>query len=101
MKDNRIQAAIAILQFHANNFPEMLYLPEYQQLKQRELAMYRSLVAGNDVKLAHDLYISAICELDDTITSLTDFEKSQLKVERVKEFEDDWFERMDDSAGIS
>ncbi len=83
-RDTKIQAAVALLRYHANTAPEIVLLPEFYQVKQREVALlYATLVDESD-ELAKDLYISAITELHETIESMTEQDRIALRGGRKK-----------------
>jgi serine/threonine-protein kinase RIO1 len=89
--NNKIQAALSLLQYHVHNVPESIYLPEFYQTRTREAALLRAVINGDDVDSAAVLYVSAISEFDEVVSSLTVEERFSLRSSNKKEIDDAWF----------
>lgn len=85
-RDTKVQAAVALLRYHANTTPEILLLPEFYQVKQREVALLYVTMTEESDELAKDLYVSAITELHQTIESMSEQDIIALRGGRLKGF---------------
>lgn len=92
-KDNvQIQAALSLLQYHLANTPQATTLPEFKQVRQREIALLRSIMYNGNVDFAQKLYINSIAEFDEVLQDLTsgDLIRMRQDVERKALADDIW-----------
>lgn len=77
----QLQAALSLLQYHVANMPHVTTLPEFNQIKQREVALLRSMLHNDNVDAAQDLYIQSIADFDEALQDLTPEDLYQMRAD--------------------
>lgn len=77
-KDYKLQAAIALLSYHAQMFPPVVLMPEFAQIKEREKALLYASTVGINLQQARSLYINSVIELHEAIEDMTPEEREKL-----------------------